>query len=284
MADNYQIELTGVSGKDNSEYSRLLSDVFKRPQLFTEAYLRWQYAENPEGNIVGFNAKSGNELAAHYVTMPIASMVQGELKKGLLSLNTATHPDHQGKGLFVKLANQTYQHAAANGYHFVIGVANQNSVHGFIKKLGFQLMGQLEALIGTGPLPVMEDTSKFSYYHQWTQPSLEWRLKNPNRPYGVSNNKKIEITCSADYPLIRASLATFSQGSFNLPSSQGSAGLMKLWIGSKGSVNKNRGLYFNIPAKFRPAPLHLIYKDLSGKGIPFDYEDMYFQALDFDAY
>jgi GNAT superfamily N-acetyltransferase len=135
MSQDHQIQQTAVDSASILSYSTLLSDVFGKPELFTKEYLQWQYADNPDGTIVGFNAYQGETLAAHYVTQPMEAVINGVKRRGLLSLNTATHPQHQGKGLFVKLADRTYTYAAEHGYDFVIGVANQNSVHGFTKKL-----------------------------------------------------------------------------------------------------------------------------------------------------
>lgn len=77
--------------------------------------LHWQYKDNPDGPAVGFNAWHGEELAGHYVTIPLKAMVNGTVEKGLLSLNTATHPAHHGKGLLTKLAKTTYALAAEKG-------------------------------------------------------------------------------------------------------------------------------------------------------------------------
>jgi GNAT superfamily N-acetyltransferase len=158
MAADYQIKQTAIDSVSIASYLSLLGDAFGKLELFTKEYIQWQYADNPDGNIVGFNAYDGETLAAHYVTQPMQAVVRGVEMKGLLSLNTATHPQHQGKGLFVKLANQTYSYAAEQGYDFVIGVANQNSVHGFTKKMGFQLVGQLHALLGIGALPYSSES------------------------------------------------------------------------------------------------------------------------------
>ena len=46
----------------------LLRIVFPQTNTLNEAYLKWEYADNPSGNIVGFNAFDGEEIAAHYVT------------------------------------------------------------------------------------------------------------------------------------------------------------------------------------------------------------------------
>ena len=104
----------------------------------------------PESNgaeivIVGADAWDGERLAAHYVTCPMEAVVEGRVAKGLLSLNTATHPDYQGRGLFTTLAQAAYAQGAAAGYEFVVGVANANSTPGFLKRLEFQHEARLQA-------------------------------------------------------------------------------------------------------------------------------------------
>ena len=81
-------------------YSRLLSQVFGAGPRFTGAALAWRYGANPLGQVVGTDAFVGDDLAAHYATCPAPISVGGRGVKALLSLNTATHPDHQGRGLF----------------------------------------------------------------------------------------------------------------------------------------------------------------------------------------
>ena len=51
------------------------------------------------------NAFYNNELVAHYVTIPVVYKFNDKTLNGLLSLNTATKAEHQGKGLFTKLAS-----------------------------------------------------------------------------------------------------------------------------------------------------------------------------------
>ena len=284
MNQDYNIQQTAVDINSIGAYASLLSDVFHNPKLFTPGYIKWQYAENPDGEIVGFNAFSGESLAAHYVTQPMQALIGGQKKKGLLSLNTATHPGHQGKGLFVKLADRTYQYAADNGYDFVIGVANQNSVHGFTKKLGFQLVGQLHALLGMGSLPFTNDLSKFSYSRYWTQEALSWRLNNPNSKYCVSTGNHITVSSPTAYPAIGATLGVFKGSEYSLSPVKESFSLLNLWIGANRDITSKTNLYFNIPNKLRPAPLYLIFKSLNNNISPVDLDDVYFQALDFDAY
>jgi hypothetical protein len=41
--------------------------------------------------------------------------------------------------------------------------------------------------------------------------------------------------------------------------------------------------WINIPMRFRPSPLNLIFKDLTGQGRTLDPGTVRFQALDFDV-
>ena len=126
--EDYRIEQVRVDQVALREILQLMQLAFEgHAEKFNFDYMKWQYADNPVGAIVGFNAYMGDELAAHYVTLPIYMNIDGKKTLGLLSLNTATHPEHRGKRLFTILAERTYQYAAENGYMFVIGVANANT-------------------------------------------------------------------------------------------------------------------------------------------------------------
>ena len=118
------------------ELCALMNDSFPNCP-FGKDYYRWQYEDNPNGKVVSYNAYYDGILAAHYAAIPVEMSFDGNIVKGLLSLNTATHSQHRGKGLFVKLAQLTYDYAQEHGYKYVIGVANANSTHGFLTKLGF---------------------------------------------------------------------------------------------------------------------------------------------------
>jgi len=138
---------------DSGEMEKLLAlfkQVWPDGGHLTREYIEWQYWANPAGQVVGVNAWAGDELAGHYVTIPRNGEWGGSVHRGLLSLNTAVSPSHQGKGLFVKLAAQTYETGAQLGCEFVIGVANANSVHGFVSRLGFRHCGQLDVRIAVG--------------------------------------------------------------------------------------------------------------------------------------
>ena len=174
---DYAIRPVEPSPGELSATADLMHTVFPTGMHMPPEYLRWQYQANPAGPAVGFNAFAGSELAAHYVTLPLVAHLEGSLRKGLMSLNTATHPSHQGKGLFTRLAEATYAEAAQRGYEFVVGVANANSTPGFIRKLRFQLVSPLEVHLGLGPGRA-RGVDSAGFRIQWTEELLRWRLES----------------------------------------------------------------------------------------------------------
>jgi hypothetical protein len=62
---------------------------------------------------------------------------------GTLSVNTMTHPDFRGQGVFMMLAEETFRRCAREGRHFTTGFPNENSHAGFLKHLAFQEIGRV---------------------------------------------------------------------------------------------------------------------------------------------
>ncbi len=88
---------------------------------------------------IGFIARSKEQFpSAYYGVFPIKVQIDGRPYLVAQSGDTMTHKDHQGKGLFVKLAKETYHLAAENHIQMVFGFPNSNSYPGFVKKLDWQ--------------------------------------------------------------------------------------------------------------------------------------------------
>ena len=262
----------------------LLRTAFPGAHHFTDEVLHWQYQENPEGDVVGFNAWLGDELAGHYVAIPMKAMVNGVEEKGLLSLNTATHPGHQGKGLFTKLAQATYAMAAERGYGFVAGVANANSTPGFTRKLGFELVSPLRAMIGIGPLPARRQGATVQFAHAWDKASVAWRLRHPANRYSVAGKSGRTVVFSerkqfgARYVLGTPEAALVGG---DIPREKGCT-CRKIWIGLDPAMRWAGKPYINIPLRFRPAPLNFIFKDLTGQGRLLNPGQVRWDVMDFD--
>jgi GNAT superfamily N-acetyltransferase len=272
-----------------SEYAALFAKCFPAANKYSRDYLDWLYRCNPDGQVVGFDARDGDRLAAHYVCIPALAQVCGQQVRVLLSLNTATHPDYQGKGLFTQLAERTYEAGAALGYDCVYGVANANSTPGFIRKLKFQLVGPLQAMVGVGALGIdFNSLEGLQFRRSWSPNALAWRCASPVRPV-ISREKRgrrvflapalLGGACMAVAELDETSITADLDGTTG-----GFASPLRLFIGLIPPAAQRRSLYIDIPKMLRPSPLNLIYRSLSGRVGSIDVDNVFFSFLDFDAY
>lgn len=274
-----------------AQYGALFATCFPTTDKFTAAYLTWLYVDNPDGRAVGFDAWDGKRLAAHYVCVPARAWVEGKEVSVLLSLNTATHPDYQGKGLFTKLAAMTYEAGAAGGYDGVYGVANGNSTPGFVRKLGFQLVRPLEARIGLGGLQHGPSTPSpaLSFERSWSAAALRWRCANPDNPVSarVAGDKVAFYAPAAGNKLpayAELPRAALDAGLGALPVAAAPLSPLRLFIGLAPDAASSYWNYVSIPRRLRPSPLNLIYRSFSPRVAALDPARIAFSFLDFDAY
>jgi GNAT superfamily N-acetyltransferase len=268
-----------------AQYCALFAACFPGSDKFTPAYVNWLYCANPDGRAVGYDAWEGERLAAHYVCVPALARVNGAEVRVLLSLNTATHPDFQGKGLFTKLADQTFQAGADQGYDGVYGVANANSTPGFIRKLGFQLVRPLEARVGMGRLHLSGPPSApLSFERVWNSASITWRCANPNNPVRW-RTAGTQVQFHA--PALMAGLpayAELAQADVSLAGGGGMLMPLRLFIGLAPDQVASYWNYASIPQRLRPSPLNLIYRSFVSRVVALDPALIRFSFLDFDAY
>lgn len=271
-----------------ARYAALFSACFPKSASFTVENLDWLYRKNPDGAVIGFDAWHEDRLAAHYVCVPALVSVGGKEVKAMLSLNTATHPEFQGKGLFTKLAQLTYGAASAAGIDCVFGVANANSTGGFVRKLGFQLVQPLEARIGCGSLGIDWDIAarNMQFTRQWTPENLAWRCANPKNPVSSRQAgnllqfhavaKGIFLPAYAELAPQYASAMNGGRATFLSPA--------RLFLGLAPSGACRFPTYASIPQRLRPSPLNFIYRSLSGRLAALEQDHVNFSFLDFDAY
>lgn len=272
---DYRIEQVKVDDASLREILQLMLLAFEgHSEKFSIEYLKWQYADNPVGKIVGFNAYIGDVLAAHYVTMPIYMNINGKKTLGLLSLNTSTHPEHRGKRLFTILAERTYQYAAELNYKFVIGVANAQSTHGFLKHLKFKMIGPLTFKVGIGTDIYPKKNYIFTRY--WDKEIIDWRLRNPFMEYYKNGDMIVSPIKTGFKKLVYhdkdnlVSLKKLHGRPFNL------------YIGNGADLCK--GVYCGVPKFVEHSPFNLIFRDLTNGKLPEVTKDnILFELIDFDV-
>jgi GNAT superfamily N-acetyltransferase len=281
-----ELRPSGYTPELSESYSRLFSRCFPQAKPFEDRYLSWLYADNPDGSVLGYDAWSEGRLAAHYVCIPARAIVHGVSRPVLLSLNTATDPDFQGQGLFTKLADATYQLGASRGFASVYGIANANSTPGFVRKLGFTLVSPLDARVGLGAIGEAPQSSPaLSFRREWTPETLAWRIANPVRPYRLCRpgSQLVGAYAPTGRPGINAWAEVAAADAAGLPTGSSPLG-MRLHLGLRPRSSRRAGLWMDVPQRFRPSPLNLIFRSLGTEAAPLDPENIYLGQLDFDAF
>jgi GNAT superfamily N-acetyltransferase len=287
----YDYRVAGTSADELGRVAELLRLVFPETAHTDVEYLRWLYASNPSGELIGVNAWDGETLAGHYALIPIRAELQRQPVDAALSLNTAVHPSHQGRGLFTELAERTYQLAAERGAHHVIGVANAQSTPGFLRRLAFQHVGPLEALL-LWRAPVIEREAAQqvpSWRRVWEPAHLRWRVGNPATRYTLCRRRG---RCLLLAPTGRAGIRAILKAEIDSGESDlGTLGLPErasvgplLWLGTSRRIRRAALGAVQIPRRLRPSPLNVIFRSLEAPGETIDAATLEFEAIDFDAY
>ena len=258
--------------------------------IFTRDYLCWLYRDNPLGPAEAYNVWEAGKIIAHYAAIPIEATLFGSHEKGLLSLNTAVHPAHRGKGYFQILAKETYKNAHTAGFNFVIGVANASSTLLFRRYLRFQLVTPLLVKVGVGKVKkFVIQPEEVQYAQCWSATGIAWRLSRPNANYHIIRSGGVDIVKGATgkygiwaimYESKSGVISTTSKPAFNYIRWNP----FNVWVGLDPGCDWGRSFYMTLPERFKPSPLNLIFKDLSGEGRTLNPERIYISLFDFDAY
>lgn len=167
----------------------------------SEAFWRWKHIDNPFGPSPVWVAEEGEVLVGVRAFMRWEWSLNGSTVKAVRAVDTATHPDFQGKGIFKKLTLMLVEKCQQEGVQFVFNTPNASSMPGYLK-MGWHQHGRM-AISAFPVIPrFKKSNSSASVYKgevsdsSWrtipagvlaTQVSpafLEWRYgRNPNERY-----------------------------------------------------------------------------------------------------
>ena len=116
-------------------------------QRNTESHWRWEFQENPAGRGRIWLAVAGDKVVGQYAVIPVRMQYFGEAMMGSLSLETMTHPDFRRQAVFTTLANRMYEELEREGIPVTHGFPNENSVEGFVTKLGWMYVRSLPVFV-----------------------------------------------------------------------------------------------------------------------------------------
>lgn len=282
MTDDYRFERLGLDADEIERVSAHLRRTFPKARHLTARYLAWQYGQNPDGMALGRNIYSGDTLVGHLAAVRMKARIDGEVRDGMILVNSAGHPEHRRKGLQIRALDAMFEEATALGLAFCLGAGNWSSTPPLLIRLA--MVRPLDARLGFGRPRRSRPLAEPSFERVWSDEALRWRLGDPERRYRVrSDGDGIQVTARTGVPGIAAILYE-GPGDAGLATSERVRGPIRLWLGIDPRIDWLRSPFAPIPERLRPSPLNLAYRDLTGGGFAPDPGRLIFQALDFDAY
>jgi GNAT superfamily N-acetyltransferase len=109
----------------------------------SRAFFHWKHAENPFGPSTAWVAESEGRLAGFRTFLRWQWDVPGRGPvPAVRAVDTATHPDYQGRGIFSRLTLHALDELERDGVGFVFNTPNDKSRPGYLK-MGWRLVARL---------------------------------------------------------------------------------------------------------------------------------------------
>ena len=109
----------------------------------------WKHERNPFGPSLAWVVERGGRVVAVRLFMRWEFRRGGATLRAVRAVDTATHPDHQGRGLFTALTQHAVEACRTDGVAFVFNTPNEQSRPGYLK-LGWREVGRLRTAVRPG--------------------------------------------------------------------------------------------------------------------------------------
>lgn len=113
------------------------SMIPKSEELWT-----WKHRNNPFGQSPVLVAEEDGQLIGVRAFLRWEYQIEGRSYKACRAVDTATHPDFQGKGIFKKLTLAMIEEIHKEGVDFIFNTPNSKSTPGYLK-MGWEKWGKL---------------------------------------------------------------------------------------------------------------------------------------------
>ncbi|WP_205509177.1 GNAT family N-acetyltransferase [Longitalea arenae] len=171
----------------------------------SEALWTWKHEQNPFGASFVLLAEENDTIIGLRAFMQWQWKWKGKLYKAIRAVDTATHPAHQGKGIFKKLTLQQLELCKQQGVHFVFNTPNDQSRPGYLK-MGWVQQGRMPLKFKVPnpvalALAVAFKKGKTAPVAEDPTPVQQWEPKVfelMNR-YAGSNDDQLQTVLSAEY-------------------------------------------------------------------------------------
>jgi GNAT superfamily N-acetyltransferase len=111
-----------------------------------DALFAWKHEENAFGASPAWVACDGDRIAGFRTLMRWEFRAGERLVRAVRAVDTATHPDYQGRGIFTRITRHALEELEAEGVDLVFNTPNDQSRPGYLK-MGWQVVGTLPTVI-----------------------------------------------------------------------------------------------------------------------------------------
>jgi len=108
----------------------------------SEALWKWKHENNPFGPSPVLVAEVDGEIIGVRAFLQWEFLLSGTLLKACRAVDTAIHPDFQGKGIFTKLTLTLIDQLKQEGFDLIFNTPNAASMPGYLK-MGWEKWGKL---------------------------------------------------------------------------------------------------------------------------------------------
>jgi GNAT superfamily N-acetyltransferase len=107
-----------------------------------ERFFDWKHHQSPFGPSPAWVAVDGDRVVGFRTFMRWEFERDGATVRAVRAVDTATHPDYQGRGIFTSLTRHALDELRGDGVAFVFNTPNDKSRPGYLK-MGWRLVGRL---------------------------------------------------------------------------------------------------------------------------------------------
>lgn len=108
---------------------------------WTEAFVTWKYFSNPAGSPYAGYVSTGSRPGASFGNLPVRFKLGDQTILAAQAVDAMVVQELRRLGIFLKIAEQTYQQMDAAGIAFTYVFPSDAAATGFIKKLDYETIG-----------------------------------------------------------------------------------------------------------------------------------------------
>ena len=147
---------------------------------------RYKHVDNPFGRSLVLVAEEDNKLIGVRAFMRWQWQLGENVYSTFRAVDTATHPEHQGKGVFKKLTLKAIEIGRENGDHFIFNTPNSQSLPGYLK-MDWKEVNKLKINLSViNPIHFLSSDKDFKY-------TIQYNTKDPVFKEFVNNINSINV-------------------------------------------------------------------------------------------